>query len=237
MGKYKAVLWDIDNTLLSFDASETAALARGFRDFGFGELTPQMLEHYKIINRRHWEALERGEMNKEEVLVGRYVEFFTKENLDVSKARAFNDEYQRNLGDTIVFEDYAQELVSGLKGKVLQFVCSNGTRTAQERKLKNSGLDRLFDAVFISETLGYEKPMPGFYDRMFELLEKEGIRVSRGECLMVGDSLTSDMRGGNNAGIDDCWFNPSGAPNTTEVKIQYEIRSLREVPGILGIRL
>ena len=236
MKKYKALLWDIDNTLLSFEASETAALQKGFRDFGFGEITAAQLDRYKKINRRYWEALERGEVSREEVLVGRYREFFAEEHLDVSTAAAFNAEYQENLGNTIVFEDYAWELTAGLKGKILQFAASNGTKTAQDRKLANAGLDRIFDGIFISEDLGTEKPMPEFYSRMFDRLEKRGIVLSREDVLMIGDSLTSDMRGAQNAGIDGCWFHPSdGAESLPDVHPLYEIRSLREVPAIISI--
>ena len=227
----KTILWDIDGTLLDFIAAEKVALRACFTSHDLGECTDEMIARYSAINRTYWERLERGEITKPEVLVGRFKEFFEKENLPVEAAESFNAEYQIRLGDTCVFMDEAYDLIEKLKKEgYRQFVVTNGTKTAQERKLKNSGLGELFDGVFISEEIGIEKPMMGFFDQVFEIIG----RCAPDEVIIVGDSLTSDMRGGNNAGIINCWYNPKHELNNTDVKIDYEIDNLWKLEEIIG---
>lgn len=231
---YQVILWDVDGTLLDFLAAEKAAIKTLFSKFGLGECTDEMIARYSKINRRYWERLERQELTKQEVLVGRYLEFFETEGLDVTKAAPFNDAYQIALGDTIAFCDDSRTIVEGLKGRYYQAAASNGTIIAQNKKLKNSGFDILMDAVFLSEELGHEKPAAEFFDLALERIEQDlGHAVPREEVLMVGDSLTSDIRGGNNAGIRTCWYNPRKEKNTIGVKVDYEIHDLHQLLSIL----
>lgn len=187
------ILWDVDGTLLDFLAAEKAAIRRLFSEFGFGECTDEAIARYSKINRRYWEKLENGELTKPEVLVGRFREFFETEGLDVTAAPAFNERYQVCLGDTIVFRDDSYEIVKSLRGRVKQYVVSNGTVLAQTKKLRLSGLGELMDGIFLSEELGAEKPNAAFFDQVFEAIEE----TDRKKILIVGDSLTSDIRGGN----------------------------------------
>ena len=150
------ILWDVDGTLLDFLAAEKAAIRTLFAEFGFGECTDEAIARYSKINRRYWEKLENGELTKPEVLVGRFREFFETEGLDVTAAPAFNERYQVCLGDTIVFRDDSYEIVKSLRGRVKQYVVSNGTVLAQTKKLRLSGLGELMDGIFLSEELGAE---------------------------------------------------------------------------------
>ena len=226
----RAVLWDVDGTLLDFLTAERAAVRRCFSIFGLGECTDAMLDDYSAINVRWWKKLERGENTKPEILTGRFREFFEKYGLDVSAAEAFNEEYQYRLGDTIVFFPGALEALEALKGRVLQCAVTNGTKTAQRRKLALSGMDRIFDHVFISDDLGAEKPSPRFFQLVFRRIGP----IPPEEVLIVGDSMTSDIRGGVNAGIRTCWYNPWGRTNGSGLPVDYEITSLSEVPGIVA---
>ena len=106
---------------------------------------------------------------------------------------------------------------------------SNGTIKAQTKKLDRSGLDVLMDGVFLSEQLGVEKPNVGFFDQVFAKIGP----VDRSEVMIVGDSLTGDIRGGNNAGILTCWYNPEGTAAKEAVRIDHEIRDLHEVYVLL----
>ena len=142
----------------------------------------------------------------------------------------FNERYQLCLGDTIVFRDDSYEIVKSLRGKVKQYVVSNGTVVAQEKKLRLSGLGELMDSIFLSEALGVEKPNVEFFERMFETIGP----VEKDQVLIVGDSLTSDIRGGNNAGIKTCWYNPNHKERYADVKIDYEIADLHEIYDIIG---
>lgn len=226
----KAILWDIDGTLLDFIKAEYAAIKKCFEVFQLGECTDEMIARYSKINRKYWEGLERKEFTKSEVLVGRFEEFFATENIQTECAPEFNKEYQVRLGDTICFCDNSYELVKGLRSCVKQYAVTNGTKVAQDKKLKKSGLVDLFDDVFISEDVGYEKPDIAFFQHVWESIGK----YEPEEVMIVGDSLTSDMQGGNNAGIVCCWYNPKKLPNTKNLKIDYEIEDLNEILEILN---
>lgn len=276
----KVILWDIDGTLLDFKIAEKTAFSQCFEKFGLKGFSDEMLQRYSKINHSYWEKLERNEITKNEVLVGRYVEFFFKEyqlakegkstlcipeeiinigrenvqnksdakantsDLDDFKRKndqdilqqklrelaiAFNDEYQLRLGDTAVYSPYGEQLVKDCRGKIKQYIVTNGTATAQHRKLKTSGLENIVDGWFISDEIGIEKPNIGFFDAVW----KEIGNYQKNEVIIVGDSLTSDIRGGNNAGIITCWFNPDKKANTNGEHVDYEITSLRELYKIL----
>lgn len=226
---FDALFWDVDGTLLDFQAAEKAAIKKLFGEFGLGECTDGMIARYSEINKRYWEALERGELTKPVILVRRFADFFAEYGIDSAVAGPLNELYQIRLGDTVAFCDGSYDIVASLRGRVKQYAVSNGTIAAQELKLRNSGLGELFDGVFLSERLGCEKPAAGFFERVFEAIGP----VDRGRVLIIGDSLTSDMAGGNNAGIKTCWYNPGAAPNSTGARIDYEIRDLHEIYGIL----
>lgn len=219
------ILWDVDGTLLDFQAAERAAIQSLFREYGLGECSDAMLRRYSGINRSYWERLERGELTKPEVLIGRFVEFFEAEGLDRSLAPAFNEDYQLRLGDTIVYRDDSLNLVKSLRGRVKQYVVSNGTVVAQTKKLHLSGLGELMDGVFLSEQLGVEKPNVGFFDKVFAVLGD----VDKSQVMIVGDSLTSDILGGNRAGIVTCWYNPGRAEAAAGYQVDVEICDLHQV--------
>lgn len=224
----KAILWDVDGTLLDFLAAEREAIRACFARFGLGGCPDEMIERYSQINVRYWKRLEYGEISRDEVLLGRFVEFFASEGIETD-VPAFNDEYQYRLGDTIVFIDGAFGLVKRLRSRVKQYAVTNGSLTAQKRKLTRSGLIDLFDGVFISEEVGFDKPRPEFFEHVFSKIPP----FAKDELLIVGDSLTGDMRGGNTAGIKCCWFNPHRAENDAGVHIDYVIDRLAAVEEII----
>lgn len=225
----KTLLWDVDGTLLNFDKSENYALKKCFEIFNIGECTDEMVARYSPINKKYWEALERGEITKPLVLVKRFEDFFRSENIDFNRFEEFNKEYQVRLGDRAFLYDDALSTLVFLKGKVKQYAVTNGTFIAQSRKLELSGLNSVFDRVFISDVVGYEKPSVPFFDKV----QQETEVFVKDEVMIIGDSLTSDMKGGNNAGILCCWFNPSGTENTKNVKTDFEIQSLCQVIDIV----
>ncbi len=223
------LLWDMDETLLNFAAAERAAINALFQEFGFGECSDAMLERYSKINRSYWERLERKELTKPEILVGRFRDFFEAEGLDSTVAAEFNEKYQLSLGDTIVFRDDSYNIVKSLRGKVKQYVVSNGTIAAQTKKLRLSGFGELMDGVFLSEDLGVEKPDILFFKKVFEKIHPE----DKSQVMIVGDSLTSDIQGGNNAGIITCWYNREQKPYQGDLRIDHEIRDLHEVYDLI----
>ena len=227
----KVILWDIDGTLLSFKLAERAAIRACFEKFGLGEITDEMLARYSAINARYWKRLELGELTKPQVLRGRFEEFFAEHGLDTGCVDDFNAEYQVRLGETVVFNDNGKELVQRFRGKVKQYAVTNGTLVAQRGKLSNSGLDKLLDDVFISDVVGVEKPGIGFFDAVFAAIG----HYEKDEVLIVGDSLTSDIQGGNNAGILCCWYDPAGQEVPANLRVDYHIRDLNELTEIIGL--
>lgn len=223
------ILWDVDATLLNFVAAEKAAIRALFQKYKLGECTDEMLARYSRINRTYWERLERKELTRNEVLVGRFLEFFEKEGLNTEVAADFNEDYQSSLGDTIVFNDNSYEIIKSLQGKVKQYVVSNGTITAQSKKLRLSGLGELMDGIFLSEQLGVEKPDGLFFEKVFDKIGP----VDKGQVMIVGDSLTSDIQGGNNAGIITCWYNPEHKQAEDGIRIDYEISDLHEIYDLI----
>ncbi|MBE7035669.1 MAG: noncanonical pyrimidine nucleotidase, YjjG family [Ruminococcaceae bacterium] len=226
---YQYILWDIDGTVLDFLASEAYAIRTLFKKYNLGECSDEMLKQYSAINVKYWQMLERNELTKPEILVGRFREFFSIIGVEVSIAESFNQEYQVTLGDYVEFVDKAKDILLSQKGKYTLVAVTNGTKVAQEKKLHLSGLDTIFDAIFISELVGAEKPNTTYFDYVFE---KMGI-TDKKEVLLIGDSLTSDMLGGFSAGIDTCWFNPDHKPNSLNIPVTYEIDDLGQIENIV----
>lgn len=225
----KAVLWDIDGTLLDFNKPENAAVKKCFGIFGLGECTDEMVSYYSAINKEWWARLERGELTKPQILVGRFAQFLEHYGYDSSIAAKFNETYQGHLGEVVDPNPNGLETMALLKGKVIQGVATNGTVKTQYGKMKTSGIDNLIEKIYISDEIGFEKPDARFFDFILRDLKD----FEKNEIMIVGDSLTSDMKGGNNAGIVCCWYNPEHKPADPSLKIDYEITDLAQVKEIV----
>ncbi len=229
MRRYTTIFWDLDQTLLNFDRSMEYALQEVFMQYGL-EINEKIAARYAVINQSYWNRLESGELTKEQVTVGRFQTLFEELGIVHVKPEVLNADYQRALGSVFFYMDGARQLVTLLKEKgYRQYVLTNGVNATQANKMKLSGLDKIMDGVFVSEVIGYPKPMKEYFDACFASLQE----AKREECLMVGDSLTSDMRGAQNAGIAACWFNPESRKKDVDVRIDYEIRRLEELVPIL----
>lgn len=226
----KTILWDIDATILDFYKAEYNSICYCFNKYNLGECNADTVKCYSDINASYWKKLERGELTKQQVLEYRFIDFFKVIGANDINANEFSREYEIHLCDTICFLDNADALLKSFKGKYRQYAVTNGSYDIQTIRLKKSGLSDILDGAFISDRVGYEKPSRQFFDYVFaniEPCEKDGI-------IIVGDSLTSDMQGGNNAGIKCCWYNPSKKKNIGEVTVDFEIKNLNELPGILN---
>jgi HAD hydrolase, TIGR02254 family len=229
MAKYKYLLWDIDGTILNFELAERAAIRSLFDRFKLGECSDEMLMYYSQINKRYWQLMESGKIKKDKMLVERFIEFFLYKGINADIAAEFNKEYQIALCDTIVFNDDAIDIIKHQKKTCKIIIVTNGTEVVQEKKLERSGLNDIVDNVFISELVGFEKPNIKFFEKV--ILEV-GIKDLK-EALIIGDSLTSDIQGGHNIGIDTCWYNPKNEENTTLLNPTYTIRNLHELENII----
>ena len=229
MGNYTTVLWDLDQTLLDFNKAMNCALRAVCGRYELN-VDDEIVARYAAINQSFWERLERGEVTQKEVAVGRFRTLFQELKIGHIEPEVFNTIYQKELASVYFYKEGAKELVTALRQKgYRQYIVTNGVAFTQESKLRRSGLDQIMDGVFISEHLGYPKPMKQYFDACFAALPQ----IKREECILVGDSLTSDMQGANNAGIAACWFNPDHKDNETEVRTDYEIHHLEELLPIL----
>lgn len=221
---YDVILWDVDGTLLDFDYSMERALTKCLAEIGV-DATPEIIECYGNINNSWWSRLERGEVTKAQLSTGRFTDLFEAFDIDCPDLETYISHYQDYLGTFYRYIDNSLEICKSLKGKCRQCVVTNGVTSTQLKKLKLSGLYDVMDDIFISEQLGAPKPSKKFFDRVLETMPN----VRKEKILIVGDSLSSDMRGGNNAGIDTCWYNPKNMFNETAVEIKYMIWDLKEV--------
>lgn len=228
----KAILWDIDGTILDFGEASRQGMKNCFRHFGLGECTDKMHAEYEKINDSYWELLEKGGITRQELFTARFRDFFIKEGIPLIDLEEFNREYQKQLSTMIFFRDNGYELIKELKGNVAQYAVTNGSYNVQKHKLKESGLKELFEECFISDQIGVEKPNVEF----FLHVKKHIGDIEDSEIMIVGDSLTSDMKGGNNAGIVCCWYNPKGKENTKDIRIDHEITNLWDVKKYLTER-
>ena len=221
------VLLDLDNTILDFDAGETVALREVFREFGL-EPSPEVVARYQEINERLWEDLEEGRTTRDVLLVERFRRLFSEFSIDCS-GEEVSREYSRLLSLQHPFMPGAVELLEKLFGKYRLYIASNGTAETQWQRIKDAGLEKWFEDIFISEEIGANKPDPRFFDITFSRIE--GLR--REETIIIGDSLTSDIKGGINAGIHTCLFAPGELPVRPGIEPEYTVRSLSEIPEIL----
>lgn len=240
---YGTLLFDLDGTLLDFHRAEREGFQQVLKTFGF-PVTEENVNLYHEINARCWREYEKGALSREQVLAERFLRFFAaagavpeglpaEEEREFSLARAMKAEkvYRELLGRSAYVIGGAREILDFIKERGTFRVCAvtNGVADTQRRRLKDSGLDRYFDEIFISEELGVQKPKRQFFDKCFDVLGAE----FKGGALVIGDSLTSDMKGAAGAGIDSCWYNPSGEENTLKVPVTWEIRDLSELENIL----
>ena len=226
---FDVILWDVDGTLLDFPAAERQSLLDAFAHFDLGPCPEDRVARYSKLNASYWKRLERGEITKNELLPGRFQEFFQQEGIHFDRYWDFNDFYQLRLGEIATPQDDSLTLVASLRGRVKQYAVTNGTKVAQDIKLDRSGLAELLDGIFISEVVGAEKPSPDFFAPVFEAIGP----VEKHRILMVGDSLTSDMQGANNMGIPCCWYDPKDKPLPDHLRIDFHISHLSQVVDLL----
>lgn len=221
------VLLDLDDTLLDFHKAERIAISKTFVHFGI-EPEEALIHRYSEINAEQWKRLERGEISREQVLVGRFALLFDELGLTCSSREAKRT-YENFLSQGHYFIPGAEALLEALQGKYRLFICSNGTAVVQEGRLKSAGIGPYFEEIFISEEIGFNKPSVEFFERCFKKIPD----FCRERTIMIGDSLTSDILGGMNAGIRTCWFNPQGRPGRGDIVPDYELGKLEQVPGLL----
>ena len=229
--KYKWLLFDADGTLFDYDAAENHALAMTFAAFSL-PYTASILGIYRGINDQMWKAFEQGKITQGDLKTERFqrllVSVGVKDNIPPGE---FSHRYLHNLGNCTFLVDDAERVLHALSGKVHLALITNGLKAVQRSRLAQSTIGHYFEAVLISEELGVAKPHPGIFDAAFAAMghpEKE-------QVLIIGDSLSSDIKGGSAYGIDTCWFNPQMKPRSTPDGIDYEIQNLKQLLDIVQV--
>ena len=228
MKRYQTLLFDADRTLLDFDAAEKHALQHTFEkhQLPFNETIEQA---YMAMNQKLWKDYEDGLIDRHTVIYTRFGKLFDQFGLS-GDGVAFEDDYQAELGRGHQLIEHALDVVVNLKKTHDLYIVTNGVTATQYSRLKKSGLDQHFKKLFVSEECGYQKPQKEYFDVVFQHIAP----VNKEEVLIIGDSLSSDILGGINAGIHTCWFNPKKERNDKQLRIDHEIRDLRELYTIVG---
>ena len=220
---------DLDDTILDFHKAEHIALGKTLQSFGL-EPVQSVLDRYSLINKDHWERLERKELTREQVLVGRFDVLFREYGMEIDPVQCART-YEHNLSIGHYFLPGAYEAVESLSKKYKLYLASNGTARVQAGRLESANISHFFQEIFVSQTMGANKPDIAYFNAVAAKIP----HFDRKKALVVGDSLSSDMRGGIGAGIDTCWFNPKNKTSPAELPITYTIRTLEElIPLVLG---
>lgn len=226
--RYDIILWDMDETLLNFKYSEKQSLTHAFETFHL-PISEELIQRYSAINDSFWKKLERGEVTKAFLLKQRFVVLFEEYNITGVTVEEFGKVYRNGLSTFLKCEEGAVETLQLLHGKVRQFLVTNGVGETQVKKAADSGVGKYMEELFISENLGADKPSRQFFDACFAKIGQ----VDKSRVLIIGDSLSSDILGGKNAGIHTCWYHKPGIRNTTELQPDYEITQLKEICDIV----
>lgn len=221
----KVVFVDIDNTLLDFDEGARQSMMECFDLFGL-EYEDRMFDQFQAVNDQLWSSLERGELTRERLHQIRWNLIFDRLGI-VADGERFEHCFFERLKTSAVPIEGAAELMKYLSGRYIVCVASNASHDQQSARLQKAGMAQYVDKYFVSCTLGADKPSKQFFDRCFEQLP--GVSVD--EAIIVGDSLSADMRGGKDYGIATCWYNPGLKPPVDWV--DYTVTTLGEVKNIL----
>jgi len=218
---------DLDDTILDFHKAEHLALGKTLQAFGL-EPTQEVLDRYSQINRAHWQMLERKELTREQVLVGRFAALFQERNIQADAEKVARC-YEDFLSQGHYFLPGAEEALQSLSKTYRLYLTSNGTAKVQAGRLKSAGIRPYFQEIFISQELGANKPDVLYFQRCAERIP--GFDPQR--TMIVGDSLTSDIQGGINAGLHTCWVNPRHVSCPEDIRPEYEIEGLYQLEELL----
>ena len=226
---YATLLLDLDHTLFDSDASEALAFAQALAAVGIDE-PARYFPTYDAINRRLWAAVERGELPTAAIKVVRWERLVATAALDADP-QVLADAFLIGMGQHGELYPGAREVLAALAARadLALGLVTNGLSEVQRARIARLELDAYFDAIVVSSEVGVAKPAPAIFDVAFAQLADP----PRASAVMVGDSLTSDLRGGRAAGIATCWFNPHGKPAADRALIDHEIAALTELLALV----
>ncbi len=224
----RCLFCDLDDTVFDFHAGEANAIRKTLM-FMDVDAADSVCRLYSEINTSHWRMLERGEITRAELLVRRFACLYAQLGItrDAQKTQMF---YETALAEEHIFLPGAEDFLRAASERVPLYAVTNGTASIQKKRIADANIGRYFKGLFISEEIGWEKPSCAFFDACFGALPG----LVPAETMMLGDSLTSDMQGGMNAGLVTCWFNPAGKSLPDGMRVDYTVEALAEVIPLLS---
>lgn len=225
--KYPYLLFDADNTLFDFDAAERSAHLLLCEKYGLA-FSEEGYQLYHRCNAELWRDFDQGLCSKEFLLVERFRRYLSRTG-EQGDPETLNREHLRALGENAVLLPGAEELCRELAEDHALYLLTNAVESVQRARFQRSAIAPYFRDVFISEAIGCGKPSREYFDYVFRAVP--GLRTDN--CLLIGDSLSSDIQGANNAGIPCCWYNPGTLPRPAHLRIDYEIRALAELGELI----
>jgi 2-haloacid dehalogenase len=226
---YHWLFFDADGTLFDYDRAEAKALQGTFQDFNL-PFAPGYAGTYQEINHQVWLDFENGQITSTALRVARFERLFAALQMDTRvDTERFSARYLQNLAMASDLNEGAEKTIRALQGKYRLALITNGLKDVQRPRLAHSAIAGCFAEVAISEELDAAKPARRYFDRVFERIGQP----ARETVLVIGDSLSSDIQGGINYGLDTCWFNPQGQPANPKIPATYEIRRLEELLSLL----
>lgn len=225
MKKYEILVFDADGTLLDYEMSEKVALTKTLKEIGI-EITKDIHEHYRNINAEFWTKMEAGEISVSELRILRFEGLLKKigfdKNIDIEY---FSDKYLSYLAEGNHLILGAKEICEELSKKYKIVILTNGIKNVQLKRIKESGIEPYISHIITSEEAGIGKPSVDIFKYMFEKINYSNVE----KMIIIGDSITSDIKGGNNIGMDTCHYNPSKKSIDNNVKITYSIEKLSDL--------
>jgi HAD superfamily (subfamily IA) hydrolase, TIGR02254 len=226
--KYEIIIFDADETLFDFVKSERDAFKNTMLEFDIDYDENHHLKIYHGINADIWKEFEKGLITQEKLKVERFKRLSDKLNAEFDVAQ-FSKSYMKHLSNASFLYDDSIDLVESLHKDYRLTIVTNGLTDVQDTRIRKSIIAKYFEDIVISEEVKVSKPNP----KIFELALNNIKHTDKSKVLIVGDSLTSDIQGGINSGVDTCWFNPNKIVNKREIKPTYEISNLMELKDIL----
>lgn len=227
--KYSYLFFDADETLYDFKHSEKTAFFRAFEHFGI-PCEEKWEKVYSAINQKYWTKFNKGKVKKDELMRGRFADLLKKMKVDLDPME-LNQCYRSKLAEDATLLPDTYEVVNRLCKAYKLVMITNGFESQQQSRFMLSGISDCFVGCYTSDKMGVQKPEKEYFDKVMSLVGVE----DKEKILIIGDSLTSDIKGGNNAGIDTCWFNPKSVRRQKGYEIKYEIKRLTELYEILEV--
>lgn len=227
--KYNLFLFDLDDTLLDFQASEKLSFELTLKSLGVVDNVISIYQQYKPINSGLWKEFEQGKVSKEFLKVERFRRTFDLMNLDIDPAKA-SARFLDTLPETVVLIDHAVEICEWLYTQGEIGIITNGIEYVQKRRIENSSLAPFISFTSVSETCGHAKPDVRFFEHTVKMAKS----FQKETTVIIGDRIEADIKGAHNFGISSCWFNPHKNPNDPELRPNYEISHLLDIKSIFN---